>query len=51
MHGETPGRLAAAAAAGHDVRIGLEDTLCDGNGRPAVDNRALILEACARLGA
>lgn len=43
--------LAAAAAAGHDVRIGLEDTLFDENGRPAADNRALIVEACARLGA
>jgi hypothetical protein len=43
--------LAVAAAAGHDVRIGLEDTLCDAAGRPAADNRAQILEAGQRLGA
>jgi uncharacterized protein (DUF849 family) len=34
--------LAAAIDKGHDVRIGLEDTLVLGNGRSAVDNAELV---------
>ncbi len=34
--------LAAAIDKGHDVRIGLEDTLVLGNGRSAIDNAELV---------
>lgn len=38
----TWGVLAAAIDKGHDVRIGLEDTLVLGNGRSATDNAELV---------
>jgi beta-keto acid cleavage enzyme len=34
-----------ASVRGLDVRIGLEDTLVDASGEPAVDNAALVHEA------
>jgi len=37
--------VAAAAAAGHDVRVGLEDVLVLPDGRPAPNNAALVMSA------
>jgi uncharacterized protein (DUF849 family) len=37
--------VAAAAAAGHDVRVGLEDVLALPDGQPAPDNAALVSSA------
>ncbi|MFZ0217430.1 MAG: 3-keto-5-aminohexanoate cleavage protein [Candidatus Dormiibacterota bacterium] len=39
--------LAAAVRRGHDVRVGLEDTLTMPDGTPAVDNAALVQAAVA----
>jgi uncharacterized protein (DUF849 family) len=42
--------IAAGAAAGHDVRIGLEDVLSGPDGRPAAGNAELVASAVALLG-
>jgi uncharacterized protein (DUF849 family) len=42
--------VAAGAAAGHDVRIGLEDVLVLPDGRAAPDNAALVASAIALIG-
>jgi hypothetical protein len=50
MHGEDSpawGVFDAAAAAGLDVRMGLEDTLVGRSGQPAAGNAALIEAAAA----
>jgi uncharacterized protein (DUF849 family) len=46
---ETWAVLDAALAGGHDVRIGLEDTLLLPDGRPARDNAELVAEAVTRM--
>jgi uncharacterized protein (DUF849 family) len=42
--------IAAGAAAGHDVRVGLEDVLTMPDGRPAADNAELVASAEALIG-
>lgn len=42
--------IAAGAAAGHDVRVGLEDVLTMPDGRPAADNAELVASAVALIG-
>lgn len=43
--------IAAGAAAGHDVRVGLEDVLVLPNGQTARDNAELVAAALAEVGA
>src|SRR5205823_14373501 len=43
--------ISAGAAAGHDVRVGLEDTLVLPDGRAASDNAELVGAAVALVGA
>jgi uncharacterized protein (DUF849 family) len=42
--------IAAGAAAGHDVRVGLEDVLVGPDGQPAAGNAELVASAVALLG-
>ena len=42
--------IAAALDAGHDMRVGLEDTLVGPDGEPAAGNAALVAAAVAMAG-
>ena len=44
----SPAVLDAAVPRGHDIRIGLEDVTTLPDGRRAVDNAALVVEAVLR---